>query len=94
MDSMGVDFAVLQETKITGGIYTRRTSGYDVVATDAKGTTSGGVALIWREGHDLFEVEEVRVRSANVVSCELVTAAARWFVVGYYNPPSDLDTLT
>ena len=36
------------------------------------------------DGHDLFKVEEMRIWAANVTSCEVVTAAARWFVVGFY----------
>ena len=40
-----------------------------------------------------FEIKEVVCRSTNVITFELVTAEVRWFVVGFYNSPLDLDTL-
>ena len=50
LESLEVDFAVLQETKLTGK-YSRRLahSGYKVQATKAFSASKGGVALVWRE---------------------------------------------
>ena len=48
MESLGVDIGILQETKLTKGIYTRRFGNYSVIATDANSVSQGGVALFWR----------------------------------------------
>ncbi len=48
MDQLGVDIGFLMETKLTGGIYTRHSSGYDVLALNATSSSSGGIALFWR----------------------------------------------
>ena len=37
MESLGVDIGILQETRLTKGIYTRRFGNYNVIATDANG---------------------------------------------------------
>ena len=93
LDSLNVDIAVLQETKVTGGVYTRNTSGYKVFSTNAPSPRQGGVAIAWRDEHPAFEVEEATERAANVLTFELVTAEVRWFVVGCYIPPSDAKVL-
>ena len=41
MDSLGVDIGLFQETKLTGDIYTRFSSGYSVIASDAPIAWSG-----------------------------------------------------
>ena len=83
---------MLQETKVTNGIYTRRTGGYSVTASEATSAWSGGIALCWRQGEG-FEVEETRFWRANVLAFELVTGARRYYVVGMYLPPGDLTAL-
>jgi len=90
---MGVDIGFVQETKLTGGIYTRRSCGYTILASDAPSAHQGGVALIYREQHDLYEVEETKVWHPNLLSFQLVTGVDRYFVVGCYIPPSDLSVL-
>ena len=42
-----IDLGVFQETKCTDGIYTRKSAGYRVVATDAPSRHRGGVALFY-----------------------------------------------
>ena len=69
MNSLDVDIAILQETKVTDGFYPRSAEGYSIVATEAKSNRSGGVALVWREG-DKFELEETKVWGTNVISFE------------------------
>ena len=44
MDSLGVNLGVLQETKLTGSIYTQNSKGYNVLATGAPSAWQG-VAL-------------------------------------------------
>jgi hypothetical protein len=93
MEAMGVDIGIFQETKITGGIYTRSSSGYSVVASDAPSAHQGGIALFWRPNKS-YEVEDWRVRSPNVLSFVIVTGGQRFYAVGCYIPPNDRSMLT
>ncbi|KAL7524163.1 hypothetical protein ACHAXR_000463, partial [Thalassiosira sp. AJA248-18] len=86
MGSLGVDIAFFQEAKLTGGIHTRFSSGYSIVAFDAPSAHQGGVALCWRD-NELFEIEETKIRHPNVITFELMTGSDRYFVVGAYLPP-------
>jgi hypothetical protein len=43
MDQLGVDIGFLLETKLTGGIYTRYSSGYSVLASTATSVRQGGL---------------------------------------------------
>jgi hypothetical protein len=36
----------------------------------------------------------VEIRGPNVLSFQLVSGAARWYIIGCYIPPNDLTTLT
>ena len=92
MEAMGVDLGVFLETKLTGGIYTRFSSGYSVVASDAASAHQGGITLFWRPNKS-YEVEDWRVRSPNVLSFVIVTGGTRFYAVGCYIPPNDLSTL-
>ena len=59
MSQANMDLGILQETKLTDGIYTRRSAGYSVVATDAPSQHRGSVAIFhWPAPH--FLVEAVR----------------------------------
>jgi hypothetical protein len=57
MDQMGVDIGFLLETKLTRGIYTGFSSGYEVFASTATLVQQVGIALFWR-GNNFYEVEE------------------------------------
>lgn len=92
MNQLGVDIGFLMETKLTGGIYTRHSSGYDVLASTATSSSSGGIALFWR-GNISYEVEETRIWGPNVISLHLMMGSIRFFVVGCYIPPNDLEAL-
>lgn len=92
MGQMKVDLGILTEAKLTDGIYTRFSSGYNVVATSARVHNQGGVALFYKNSPD-WQVESVRYHGPNVISFQLVAASRRWGVVGAYIPPSDLDTV-
>jgi hypothetical protein len=93
MDQLGVDIGFLLETKLTGGIYTRYSSGYSVLALTATSVRQGGIALFWR-GNNSYEVEEMQIWGANNISLHLMMSAAQFYVVGCYISPSDLETLT
>jgi hypothetical protein len=60
MDQMGVDIGFLLKTKLTGGIYTRYSSGYSVLASSATSVRQGGIALFWR-GNNSYEVKEMQI---------------------------------
>ena len=45
MSHANMDLGILEKTKLTDGVYTRRSAGYNVIATDAPRRHRGGVAL-------------------------------------------------
>ena len=48
MSQSNMDLGILQETKLTDGIYTHGLAGYSIVATDAPSRHRGGVAIFYR----------------------------------------------
>ena len=93
MDQLGVEIGFLVETKLTDGVYTQFLSGYKFVASTALSAWQGGIALFWRS-NNLYEIKETKVWKPNVISTHLMMGAVRFYVVGCYIPPSDLETLT
>jgi hypothetical protein len=93
MKQMGVDCGVLLETKLTEGVYTRWSSGYNVRSTHAPSKWQGGISLFWRT-IETYEIEEVELRGPNVLSFQLVLGTMRWYIIGCYIPPTNLTTLT
>jgi hypothetical protein len=49
----------------------------------------GGVALVWKEGHDSFEVKAATVVTANLLAFLLVTGYKQFYVMGICIPPND-----
>ena len=92
MAQANIDLGVFQETKCTDGIYTRESSGYRVVATDAPSRHRGGVALFYRS-LPLFMVEAVREYGPNVLNFEVVTEGRRWYIIGCYLAPDNARTI-
>ena len=45
LEKLNVSVAILQETKITNAIYTRRSHGYSIVMSEATSATNGEFAL-------------------------------------------------
>ena len=91
MSQANMDLGILQETKLTYGIYTRRLAGYSVIATDAPSRHRGGVALFYRsEPH--FVVEAVEKFGPNVLGFQLATGERRWYILGVYIAPEDMET--
>ena len=76
MSQANMDMGIFQEMKCTDGIYTRKSAGYRVVATDAPSQHRSGVALFYRLS-PLFEVEAVRDYGPNVLSFKVATGARR-----------------
>ena len=86
MSQANMDLGILQETKLTDGIYTRGSAGYSVIATDAPSRHRGGVTLFYRsEPH--FVVEAVGKFGPNVLGFQLATGVRRWYIVGAYIAP-------
>ena len=65
-----MDLGILQEKKLTDGIYTRGSAGYSVVATDAPSRHRGGVA-IFHQPAPHFAVEAVQKFGLNVIGFQL-----------------------
>ena len=66
MPQANVNLGVLQETKVTEGIYTQESSGYRVVASEAPSAHSGGIAMFYcAEEHS--SVEALQLYNANVL---------------------------
>jgi hypothetical protein len=84
---MGVSCCILTETKLTNNQYLRTVLGYRVISSKATSPQQGGVALLWEEGHQDFEVKAVTIASPNLLTFQLVTGEERYFVVGAYIPP-------
>jgi hypothetical protein len=89
---MGVSCCVLTETKLTDDRYPKTTSGYRVILSKVTSPQQGGVALLWEEGRQDFEVEAVTIVSPNLLTFQLVTGEGtgeHYFVMGAYIPPVD-----
>ena len=92
MSQANMDLGILQETKLTDGIYTYGSAGYSVIATDAPSRHRGGVALVYHsEPH--FVVEAVEKFGPNVLGFQIATVARRWYIVGVYIAPEDTETM-
>ncbi len=87
IDQMGTNIGFLLEKKLTGGIYTCFSSGYEVFASMAISVRQGGIALFWR-GNNFYEVEEMQNWRPNINSLHLMMGDIRFYVVGCYIPPS------
>jgi hypothetical protein len=84
---------VLLETKLTKGMYTCWSSGYNIQSTHAPSKWQGGISLFWRTS-ETYEIKEVELRGPNMLSFQLVSGATRWYIVRCYIPPTNVTTLT
>ena len=66
MSQANMDLGILQETKLTDGIYTRGSAGYSVIATDAPIRHCGGVTIFFHSKPH-FVVEAVEKFGPNVI---------------------------
>jgi hypothetical protein len=92
MAAVEVECGVLTETKITNDIHTQFSSGYTVFALNTAGVWQGRIAFFWRD-NDLYEIKESKFCVPNVLSFELVTGKACFYVMGAYLPPLDPSTV-
>ncbi len=86
MNQLGVDIGFLLEFKLTGGIYTRYSSGYSVLALTATSVRQGRIALFWRSNNS-YKVKETQIWGVNIISLQLRMDNIQFFVVRCYIPP-------
>ncbi len=86
---VGVGVAVLAEMKITDDPYPKHASGYKIISLKATSHKQGGIALVWKDGHDSFKVEAARVVTQNLLTFQLVTGYKRFYMMRIYNPLND-----
>ena len=87
-----MDVGVFQDTKLTEGIYTRKSDGYKVVAMLAPIRQQGGVALFYWDS-PVFAVKAIHQFGANVITCQMETGERHWYIVGCYLAPGDRTTI-
>ena len=92
MAQANMDLEIFQETKCTDGIYTCKSAGYSIVATDALSRHRGGVAVFYRPSPH-FEVEAVRQFGPNVIGFQMTARARRWYIIGCYLALNDTLTI-
>jgi hypothetical protein len=86
---MGAGCAILTEVKITTDKYPKYASGYTIISSKATSHSQGGIALLWKEGHNSFKVEAAKVVTPNLLTFQLVSGYERFYVMGIYIPPND-----
>ena len=92
MSQANMDLGILQEKKLTDGIYTRGSDGYSVVKTDTLSRHRGGVVIFHRPAPH-FAVEAARKYGPNMIGFQLVTGEWRWYIVGCYLTPDNTSTI-
>ena len=92
MSQANMDLGLLQETKLTDGVYTRGSASYNVITTDAPSRHRGGVALFYRYTPH-FIVEAVERYGPNVMGFQVAAGARRCYIVGAYVAPKDEVTM-
>ena len=86
------DLVLLQDTKITDGVYAQDSTGFSVVTSDALIRHHGGLTLFYKES-PRFEVEYHQQQSTNVISFQLVMGGQHWHVVGCHLVSRNASTL-
>ena len=70
MSQANMDLGILQETKLTNGVYNRVLAGYSAVATNMPSWHCGGVAVLYQMS-PRSAVETVQHFGPNVVGFQL-----------------------
>ena len=92
MKQMNVDIGLLTETKLSNDRYTKSAEGYRVEGTKAD-IGKGGIALVYRDSK-AWGLESTRTYGPNVIKTTLVSGQRRWYIIGAYIPPSEIDGAT
>jgi hypothetical protein len=86
---MGVGCVVLTNTKLTNEQYSRVCFGISGDHFEGSRPPQGGIAVLWKPGHWVFEVKAIHTASPNILTYQLVTGGDQFFVMGAYIPPAD-----
>jgi len=92
MEEMGLDIAILTDTRLTNDKHMTFSYGYEVYATQSESASIGGVALCvrWGQGRgDKWEVEDWTKYSQNACACTFILGNIKIWLIGVYLPPSD-----
>ena len=92
MSQANMDLGILQETKLTDGVYTRGSASYNVIATEAPSRHRGGVALFYLSTPH-FIVEVVERCGPNVMVFQVAVGERQWHIVGAYVAPENKVTM-
>ena len=85
---MGVELAVLAETKLVNDRHPQTASGYAIMCSMAASSHQGELVLMWKEDDSKFEVKLVLFNNGpNIVTFQLATGDERFYVIGIYTPP-------
>ena len=87
-----MDPGIFQETKLTRCVYTHRSGGYSIVATDAPSQHRGRVEVFYRPS-PRYAVEAVQHFGPKVFGFKMETGKRRWYIVGCYLAPDDTSTI-
>jgi hypothetical protein len=85
---MGIELAIMTETKFVDDRYPKTAAGYTIMCSKAASCAQGGVALMWKENNLKFEVELVLFHGPNTLTFQLTTGDERFWIVGTYIPPN------
>ena len=88
MGQSNLDVGVFQDTKLTGGIYTRISDGYKFVVTPAQSQHRSGVMLFCWDP-PASAVELIRQFGVNIIACQMVMVERRWYNFRCYLAPRD-----
>ena len=87
MADMGIGCAFLSEVKISDNKYAKRPEGYEIIISRGKSKQQGGVALLWKDKHPMFEIENANARVRNLITFQLITGDKRFYVMAIYIAP-------
>ena len=92
MAQANVELGLLQENKITDGVYAGNSSRFHIVAPDALSRHHGVVALFYKELQH-FTVEFHQYHGPNVISFHMVKGRQCCHLVGFDLVPRNASTL-
>ena len=84
---MGIDVAVLMETKLNHDRHTTFCFSYRVCASQAESSSQGGVPLVFNQYNNHFDMSLFRCWGPDVVSIMMTSGMQLWMIVGVYIPP-------
>ena len=74
-----LDIGILQETKITDGVYTHSSYGYSIIAKDDPSRHCGGVAVLYQESPSV--IKAIQKFGPNVVIFYMVMGGQQWYII-------------